>query len=267
MPESTRRAARAAMWAVLAGIFGGAAVASWYPTPRPESRTWFALAFTVLAAATAFLCLADPLGWWPCRRCRRVDLVLEVAGNCLRLNLSHRGPAAEYFGQVTSLCQPPNGRPKGPQHWPISWQDDHTAEPKRILSGQTRTLDFAIFDPAAVEASIGTSQNGSYHWRFPSVPEPIGINYYNLLKLTDVDDQELILTVRIMNADSGSYYDWQIALKVKGSEVVCELVAIKRPRFVCKLLLRILGATSSQVLVASEDALMVGVRSGCSGGT
>jgi len=251
MPETPRRTVRAAAWGVIAVVLGAAAVASWDSTPRPEFRTWLAWVFSLLTAAAIYLCFADPLGLWPIRRRGRVDLDLEIAGNCVRLNLSNRGPAAEYFGQVTGICQPPMGRPRGTQHWPISWPDDHTAEPKRILSGQTRTLALAIFDPAAVEASLGTGQNGADHWRFPSVPGPISVNYYNLIKLSDVDDQEFILTVRIMNADSGSYQDWQITLKVKGSEIICELAAIKRPRFVRKLLLRLLGATSSQVLVAS----------------
>jgi len=201
--------------------------------------------FSVLTAAAVYLCFAEPLGLWPIRRRRGIDLAVEIVDNCVRINLSNRDPAAECSAQVTSFCQPPTGRPKGPQHWPILWQDDHTAEPKRILSGQTRTLDFAIFDPAAVEASLSTGQDGADHWRFPSVPEPIGVKYYNLRSPTDVDDQEFILTVRIMNADSGGYHDWRIMVKVRGSEVVCELTAIKRPRFTHQFLLRVLGVTGS----------------------
>lgn len=245
MPETLRRTARAAAWGVIAVVLGAAAVATWYPTPRPESRTWLAWVLSVVTAAAVYLCFAEPLGLWPIRRRRGVDLVLAIVGNCLRLDLSNRGPVAEYSAQATSLCQPPTGRPKGPQHWPILWLDDHTAESKRILSGQTRTLDFAIFDPAAVNASLSTGQDGTDHWRFPSVPEPIGVKYYNLRNPTDVDDQEFILTVRIMNADSGGYLDWRITVKIKDFEVVGELAVIKRPRFAHQFLLRVLGATSS----------------------
>ena len=245
MPETLRRTARAAAWGVVAVILGTAAVATWYSTPRPASLTWLAWLLNVLTTAAVYLCFAEPLGLWPIRRGRDVNLVLAIDGNCVRFDLSNHGPVAEYFGQVTGMCQPPTGRPKGPQHWPILWQDDHTAEPKRILSGQTRTLDFAIFNPAAVEASLSTGQDSADHWRFPSVPEPIGVKYYNLRNLTDVDDQEFILTVRIMNADSGGYHDWRIMVKVRGSEVVCELAAIKRPRFTHQFLLRVLGATGS----------------------
>ena len=230
MLEMLRRAGRAAAWGVVAVVLGAAGVA-WDPTPRPELRTLLACAFTVLATVALYLCLAESFGLWPTRRRRGINLVLEIVGNNFRLDLSNRGPAAEYSAQVNSMCQPPTGRPKGPQHWPVLWLDDHTAEPKRILSGQTRTLNFAIFDPAAVHASLSTGQDGADHWRFPSVPEPIGVKYYNLRNPTDVDDQEFILTVRIMNADSGNYRDWQVTVKVRGLEVVGELTPIKRPRF------------------------------------
>lgn len=231
MPETLRRTARAAAWGVLAAILGTAAVAAWSSTSRAESRAWLAWLFSVLTAAALYLCFADPIGLWPIRRRRGVTLALEIAGNCLRLGLFNRGPAVEFFAQVTSVCQPPTGRPKGLQHWPIPWLDDHTAEPKRILTGQTRTLDFAVFDPAAVNSSLSTGQDGAYHWRFASVPEAIGVKYYNLLSPTDIEDQEFIMTIRIMNADSENYLDWQIIIKVKDLKVVCELTPIKRPRF------------------------------------
>lgn len=216
MLEMLGRAGRAAAWGVAAVVFSAAAGVAWDPTPRPESRTLLAWAFTVPAAVAPCLCLAESFRLRAIRRRRGVDLALEIVGNCLRLNLSNRGPMAEYSAEVTSLCQPPTGRPKGRQHWPITWLDDHTAEPKWILSGQTRTLNFAIFDPAAVNVSLSTGQDGVDHWRFPSVAESIGVKYYNLLNPTDVDDQEFILTVRIMNADSENYRDWQITGKSQG---------------------------------------------------
>lgn len=231
MSETLRRTARAAGWGVSAVVLGAFAASDWFSTPRTELRTWLAWLFSVLAALALYLCFADPLRLWPMRRRRGIELVLEIIGNCLRFDLSNRGPAAEYFAQVTSLCQPPTGRPKGRQHWPVPWLEDYTTEPKRILSGQTRTLDFAIFDLAAVYASLRTGQDGADHWRFPSAPEAIGVKYYNLLSPADVDDQEFILTVRIMNADSGRYLDWQIAVKVRGLEVIGELTPINRPRF------------------------------------
>ena len=226
-----RRAGRAAAWGVAAVVFGAAAGVAWGPTPRPESRTLLAWVFTVLAAVALYLCLAESFGRWRMRRRRGIDLALETVSNGLRLNLSNRGPAAEYFAQVISLRQPPTGRPKGPQHWSIPWLEDHTVKPKRIYPGQTQTFNFAIFDPAALNASPSTSQDGADHWRFPSLPEAIGVKYYNLLNPTDVDDQEFILTVRITNADTEKYRDWQVTVKVRGLEVAGELAPIKHSRF------------------------------------
>src|SRR6185437_8157818 len=93
------------------------------------------------------------------------------------------------------------------------------------------TLDLAILDRGAVDASLSVGQDGADHWWFPSLPEPIGVKYYNLLSPTDVDDQEFVLTVRITNADTGKYRDWQVTVKFKGAEVIGELAPIKRSRF------------------------------------
>jgi hypothetical protein len=225
----SRRTARAAGWGVSAVVLGAFAANDWSLTPRTDFRTWLAWMFSVLAAFALYLCFADPLGLWPIRRRRGIDLALDIIGNCIRLDLSNHGAEAECSAEVTSLCQPPTGRAKG-RHWPIPFLEDHTAGPKRILSGQTRKLDFAIFDPAAVKASLSTGEDGADHWQFSSVPEPIGVKYYNLRNPSDVDDQEFILTVRIMNADSGNYRDWQVTVKVRGFEVVGELTPINPHR-------------------------------------
>lgn len=229
MPEPSRRAVRAAAWGVIAVILGTAAVATWYSSPRLGRDGWLAWVLSALATAAVYLCF-DPLGLWPIRRWATFDLIPEIVDNQVRFDLTSSSPTT-VSAQVTSLCQPPRGRPKGPQHWPMQWHDDGTVESKRILSGQTRTLDFAIFDPEAVMAPSDGGRGGAAHWRFASAPEPIGVKYYNLLSPADADEQEFILTVRILIADSRRYLDWQVTVKAIGFEVVCECVPIKRARY------------------------------------
>lgn len=80
MLEMLRRAGRAAAWGVATVVFGAAAGVAWDPTPRPESRTVLAWVFTVLAALTLYLCLAESFGRWRMRRRRGIDLALETVG-------------------------------------------------------------------------------------------------------------------------------------------------------------------------------------------
>lgn len=231
MPEPSRRAIRGSAWGVAAVVFGAAAVAAWFSVPSPVPWNLLAWVLSAPTAAALYLCFADPLGLWPSRRRLAFDLASEIVGCQVRLGLENRGPDAEASVQVTRICQPPGGKPKGVQHWPVPWFNDNAVEAKRILSGQTRTLDFAVFNPAAVEASI-SGQAGAAHWRFASVPEPIEVSYYNLIKPSDVDEQEFILTVRLLVAGPGRYEDWQVTLKMRGREVVCECVPIKHTRYI-----------------------------------
>jgi hypothetical protein len=230
MPE-TRRTIRAAGWGVLTVVLGCAAVTAWYSTPRPELQTWLACALSALTAVTAYLCFGEPLRMWSTLRHRNVSLAVETIDNQVRLCVTNLGPTASISVQAIGLCQPPTGRPKGLQHWPIPWLQDRTVEAKPILSGQTRTLDFAKFDLTAVKASLSDDEVEAVHWQFSSVPEPVGVRYYNLRRVCDVEEQEFILTIRLMNADSGRYHDWQVTLRVKNLEVGCELMPIKRSRF------------------------------------
>jgi hypothetical protein len=110
----------------------------------------------------------------------------------------------------------------GPQHWPIPWLEDNSTDPKRILTGQTRMLDFARYDVSAVMAELGTGHGGANHWWFSSVPSPIRATYYTLRDQQDLEKQRFLVTVRIMDASSGNYTDRQLALGVRGFELICE---------------------------------------------
>jgi hypothetical protein len=240
MQETSRASARSAAWGVVAVISGGAAAAAWIAAISPGSKlsAWPAWVLTALAAAAVYRCFS-PLSPRPLAsrhklhsrsadparltQTNRMDLLSEQADNCLRLGMSNLGAAAEFSAQVTGILDP-LGRAVGLQHWPIPWLEDGSPEPKRILTGQTRMLDFARYDPAAVNAELSAGSGGATHWWFSSVPVPIGAKYYNLRSQADLTDQHITLTVRIMNAHSGDYFDRQLMLGIKDSQITCELV-------------------------------------------
>jgi hypothetical protein len=44
----------------------------------------------------------------------------------------------------------------------------------------------------------------------------------------DLEEQRFILTVRIVNASSGKYFDRQLTVGIRGSRIVCELATDQR---------------------------------------
>ena len=71
-----------------------------------------------------------------------VGLAPERDGVHLRLLLHNNGKPAEFSVQVIAI-RDPLGRAIGSQHGTVPWLDDLSTEPKRVLCGQTRILDFA----------------------------------------------------------------------------------------------------------------------------
>lgn len=185
MSETPRGAAWSAAWGVVAVVLGSGAVAAWMAAVAPGSKfpawpAWMLGATTVVAVYMSFAFLS---GRWPVnrspgrdRRARltqpqgsEVDLISEQAGERLRLGLVNHGSPAEYFAEVTGILDPLR-RKIGPQHWPIPWLEDGSAGPKRIHSGQTRMLDFALYQEADVKAELNAGNGGTAHWRFHRCP-------------------------------------------------------------------------------------------------
>lgn len=239
MAEPPRRAAWSAAWGVVAVVFGGGAVAAWAPEVSVGHKiaTWPAWTLCAITLVALYMCFALLFGRWPASSAPRpgtqttvqsplkpgsIDLIAEQAGDHLRLGLLNRGAVAEFSAAVIDI-QDPLGRRIGPQHWPIPWLEDGSSEPKRVLVGQTRMLDFARYDRTAVSAELNTSCGSVDHWSFSSVPTPVGARYYNLRSVADLDEQRFTLTVRTMNASSGNYFDWPLRVGTCGSKLVCEV--------------------------------------------
>ena len=232
MPDTSRAAGRSAAWGVVALILASAAVATWMGAmpPGPGFPRWPAWMLSALTAIAIYICFACLSGGWRARRNDKpatMTPVPEQVGDLLRLGLLNGGPAAEFSAQVIRFLDP-FGNPVGPQHWPIPWLEDHSAEPKRILAGQTRMLDFARYDRAAVDAELRTGCDTSGHWQFSSVPDPVSVRYYHLRSSRDLRLQRFTVTVRIMNATFGGYRDHRLTITIQESEPICE-VALEEP--------------------------------------
>ena len=244
MPEVHRGAAKSTAWGVLAGVSGSGAFATWIAAETsgaafPIWPAWVLGGLTMLATC---LCFKSVYRAWPPRRRARhtspaelpltrspggIELVPERDGLYLRLLLRNSAGPAEFSIEVIAI-RDPLGRAIGRQHWTVPWLDDSSTEPKRVLFGQTRVLDFASYDPAAAQNEIQDGHGDAAHWRFPAVPRPIEARYYNLRCQADLDEQRFLLTVRLMNAGSGSFTDQDLTIGVNGHEPICEAVGGQR---------------------------------------
>jgi hypothetical protein len=238
MPEAQRGAAKSTAWGVVAGISGSGAFATWIAaTSDTAFPAWPAWTLGILTLAASYLCFKPVYGTRPFRRRPRapgpattqslsrhpddVELLPERDGMRLRLLLRNNSEPTEFSVQVIAV-RDPLGRAIGPQHWTVPWLDDSSTEPKRVLCGQTRILDFARYDAIATENEIRDGQGDTAHWQFSSVPHTVKARYYNLRCQADLDEQRFLLTVRLISARLGAFADRELAVGVQAHEPVCE---------------------------------------------
>lgn len=232
MDVAQHRATWSAAWGVLAMLFGAGVVPIWLTARSPKSDIpmWPAWMLAGLTVSAMYISISYLTGrWWPVigkrGRSGKVDLIPERVDECLRLILVNDGPATQFFVQVISVI-PPLGKWEPSQNWTIPWLEDSSTEPKLILAGARRPLDFARYDAAAVTADLGKGSNGTAHWRFPTVPRTIEARYYNLLRLEDLEDQHFTLTVRIMSASSEHYLDRVLTVGIRNGNPACDIAPI-----------------------------------------
>jgi hypothetical protein len=72
MADEDGRAPRSAAWGVVAGVFGGGAVATWLAAATPGSKfpIFPTYGFGAAAAVGLYMCFATLHGWWPTNRQR-----------------------------------------------------------------------------------------------------------------------------------------------------------------------------------------------------
>jgi hypothetical protein len=233
--ETQRGTGRVTAWGVVAGITGSGAFGTWIAaaTTGTGFPLWPAWVLGALTAGAVCMCFT-PLRRWPLSLRRGSDPSVPVAsrpeddvgldperdGVHLRLLLRNSGKPAELSAQVIAI-RDPLGRAIGPQHWTIPWLDDSTTEPKRMLCGQTRILDFARYDPVAIENEIQHGHGEAPHWRFPAAPSPVEARYYNLRSDADLDEQRFLVTVRLLNAGLTSFTDYDLEVGIYRHQPVC----------------------------------------------
>jgi hypothetical protein len=235
VPETQRGTGKAAAWGVVAGISGSGAFGTWIAAATIGNAfpLWPAWALGALTTGAVCMCFKPLRGWpLPLRRARGpsalaasearddVGLIPEPDGVRLRLLLRNNGKPAELSVQVIAV-RDPLGRAMGPQHWTIPWLDDSSTEPKRMLCGQTRILDFARYNPAAVQDEIQNGRCEAPHWQFPAAPHPVAARYYNLRSDADLNEQRFQVTVRLLNASLQSFTDYDLAVGVHLHEATC----------------------------------------------
>jgi hypothetical protein len=236
MKAMPRGPAFSAAWGVVALVLSGGAVAIGLNAlpARWKFPAWLAWVFVALTIAALCMCFASLFRKHPISPQMEdseipdhdvIEIIPEQDGNYLRIGLRNTDYAAEVSAQITRILNP-LGQACGPQHWPIPWHEDNSVEPKRLLRGQTRTLDFAYYDSAAVNDELRSGHQSGDHWKFSSIPTPIGARYYNPRCQKDLEEQYFTLTVRIMNASSGNYCDWDIRIRTLDLKLICEITLL-----------------------------------------
>lgn len=161
-----------------------------------------------------------------------VKITSTQRADWLLLDVQNNGATARFRAEVLVILRKELSGAIEPSQWPVPWRADGktgtSIAPAEIPAGQTGTLDFATYDPDAVNTSR-SGNVGGYHWRFTSVPLLIGVMYYPPIKsLSDLSSRRFVVTIRILRSEPRGHMDRTFEVGSSGGqELVCEPVPLK----------------------------------------
>jgi hypothetical protein len=145
----------------------------------------------------------------------------------LLLDVRNNGPDAPFAAEVIFIFRAnSDGTPDTTAGWAVPWagngRQGPSTEPVEIPSGQQRTLDFAHYDMAAINAARSGHATGP-HWLFSSLPEPVGVIYSPPIQSgRDLSGRRFVVTLRIYRSSPHGWADHTLVIGISGSAVVCE---------------------------------------------
>jgi len=161
-----------------------------------------------------------------------VTLTPRQSGNRLLIKIRNNGLGGKFTAEVITIIRKENGRPPISQpDWSVPWvsngKRDISAAAVHIPKGQSRTLDFARYDPATVQASR-EGEADEPHWWFPTLPEPIGIMYWPPIKSgKDLSARRFVVLIRVYRSEPAHYTDFTFEVGVSGSLIICNPLPLK----------------------------------------
>jgi hypothetical protein len=152
-----------------------------------------------------------------------VILVPEQDHDRLRLAVVNQGDSGRFSAEVVCIRDDRGNAMLGPSSWQIPWLDTNSVAPKEILHSGRGILDFVRYNFAGVDADLtSTKWVSDYHWSLASLPEPIGFTYRIVRTRAELEAQRFRVTIRIIRAEPPGSADRQLAIGVKGFDLICE---------------------------------------------
>jgi hypothetical protein len=161
-----------------------------------------------------------------------VTLTPRQSGDRLLIKMRNNGLGGKFAAEVITIIYKENGgSPINQPDWPVPWVSDGKRDIStaavHISKGQSRTLDFARYDPAAVQASRA-GEADEPHWWFPTLPEPMGITYWPPIKSgKDLSARRFVALIRVYRSEPAHYTDFTFEVGVTGSLLICNPVPLK----------------------------------------
>ena len=246
--------------AALAGVLAQRA-----NTPLSQNP-WFVLCVVITCISFAILVLTAPYGAWRWSRMRirirqqrrqesarspeatvdppatvsglpkiapmDVTLTPRASGDRLLIKMQNNGSGGKFAVEVLSIICKEDGRaPITQSDWSVPWASngkrDMSIAAVNVPKGQSRTLDFARYDEAAVRESRA-DEAGEPHWWFSSLPEPIGIMYWPPIKSgKDLSARRFYVLLRVYRSEPAHCADFMFEVGVSGSLLICNPAPIR----------------------------------------
>lgn len=146
---------------------------------------------------------------------------VDVAMNRLRLGALNRGVLGHFRVEVIDVHNQ-NGDWAGPRSWPVPWLEDGSVTSKAVPMFGKPLLDFAHFDFLALREDLeGTKWLRGDHWVFPSLPEPVKFRYSAVRAWSDLSEQYIIVTLRVIRNEPEGHVDVQFKIGADGTQPYC----------------------------------------------
>lgn len=151
----------------------------------------------------------------------RLKPELDTATNRLRLGVLNRGELGRFRVEVIE-ARNQNGNWVGPRSWPVPWLEDGSVGAKEVPMFGRPLLDLAHFDFLGLQEDLeGTKWLKGNHWTFPSLPQPVTFRYSAVRAWSELSEQYIVLTLRVIRDEPEGYTDFQFKIGADGTEPYC----------------------------------------------
>jgi hypothetical protein len=145
----------------------------------------------------------------------------DTATNRLRFGVLNRGAFGRFRVEVID-ARNQDGNWIGPHSWPVPWLEDGLVGSKDVPMFGRPLLDLAHFDFLGLQEDLeGTKWLNGNHWVFPSLPQPVAFRYSAVRAWSELTEQYVVLTLRVIRDDPEGHIDYQFKIGADGTDPYC----------------------------------------------